>query len=94
LQEYKKHYLRKNQLLSYAAYSGDVGILQFFLQKANVNNLNVFYDPFEAPPLHLAVEGTFITFFWENSQHFNDYLHCNDFHKYRIVGEQTTKKRP
>jgi len=92
LQEYKKHYLCKNQLLSYAPYSGDVGILQFFLQKADVDNLNVFYDRFEAPPLHLAVEATFIVFFWENSRHFNDYLHCNDFISIELLESKLQKK--
>jgi hypothetical protein len=62
-----------------AAYSGNVEILQFFLQKDNVDKLNVVCDPFGAPPLHLAVDVETILERWPNLRTFDDWLHCNGF---------------
>jgi hypothetical protein len=59
LQEYQKLFLHyENVFLGYAASSGNVEILELFLQKDDVDKLNVVCDPFGAPPLHLVVEQT------------------------------------
>jgi len=63
LQEYQElNPPKENKLLALAARSGNVEILQLSLQKEDVDKLNVVCDPFEAPPLHLAVDSSMI---WE-----------------------------
>jgi hypothetical protein len=91
LQEYQKYYLHEKRLLSYAAYFGDVEILQLVLQKTNVQ-FNTFYDPFESPPLHLAIEPTVIAFSWLDFRNFNDYLHCNDFISIKLLEDKLQEK--
>ncbi|CAM6048015.1 unnamed protein product [Sphagnum compactum] len=70
---------KKNKFLSCAASSANVEILQHFLQKGNVDKLNVISDPYEGPPLHLAIKAKTFWRGWPDSRTFDDWLHCNDF---------------
>jgi hypothetical protein len=80
LQEYQELYLPKeNELLEMAAWSGNVEILQLFLQKDDVDKLNVVCDPFEVPSLHLAVDASMILTTLGHPRSFDDWFHCNDF---------------
>jgi len=80
LQEYQElNPPKENKLLALAARSGNVEILQLSLQKEDVDKLNVVCDPFEAPPLHLAVDSSMIWETYHDALTFDDWLHCNDF---------------
>jgi hypothetical protein len=92
LQEYKNQYSRKKQLLSYAANSGNLHILQFFLQNTDVDSGNVFLKPNEASLIHLAVEQPYTFFNWDSKRKFNDYLHCNDFISIELLENKLQEK--
>jgi hypothetical protein len=93
LQEYKQLYLHKeNEFLACAAYSGNVEILQRFLQKDDVDKLNVVSDRFNSPPLHLAVQGRTIMRPFPHPRTFDDWLDCNDFISIKLLEEKLLEK--
>jgi hypothetical protein len=77
-----------------AAYSGNVEILQHFLQKDDVDKLNVVCAPFGAPPLHLAVEAKTFWMGRPDSRTFDYWLHCNDFISIELLEKQLGEKYP
>ncbi|CAK9870366.1 unnamed protein product [Sphagnum jensenii] len=84
---------KDNKLLAVAAYSG-VEILQHFLQKDDVDKLNVVCAPFPAPPLHLAVEAQPFWTNWPDSRTFDGWLHCNDFISIELLEKKLGEKDP
>jgi hypothetical protein len=93
LQERQKLYLpKKNKILATAALSGNIQMLQLFLQKDDVDKLNVVCDPFEAPPLHLALEQKEFSLWQAESRSFDNWLHCNDFISIKSL-EQNLRKQ-
>ncbi len=93
MQEYQELYLHKeNELLAWAAYSTNVEILELFLRREDVDELNVVCDRFGAPPLHLAVKARTITHAWGDSRNFDDCLHCNDFISIELLEKKLLEK--
>jgi hypothetical protein len=84
--------LKDNELLAAAAYSGNVKILQRLLQKDDVEKLNVVCAPFEAPPLHLAIEAKIMI--RPDSRTFDDWLDCNDFISIELLEKKLGEKDP
>jgi hypothetical protein len=93
LQVYEERYWpQQNELLAWAACSGNIEILQHFLQRPAVHKLNIVSKLFEAPPLHLAVTVTKTLMEWADSRTFDDWLHCNDFISIKLLEEKLQKK--
>jgi len=63
----------------------------FFLQKDDVDKLNVVGDPFGVPPLHLVVEQTVLGP-WADPWTFDDWLHCNDFTSIELLEKKLQEK--
>jgi len=84
---------KDNTLLAVAAYSGNVEILQHFLQKDDVDKLNVVCALFRAPPLHLAVKAEItLPRGWRGSRTFDDWLDCNDFMSIELLEKKLGEK--
>jgi hypothetical protein len=93
LQEYKKLFLNEENLfLAFAASKGNVEILQLFLQKDDVDKVNIVSDPFEAPPLHLAVDAGIFWKGWTSSRSFDVGVHCNDFISIELLEKKLGEK--
>ncbi|CAM6030504.1 unnamed protein product [Sphagnum balticum] len=92
-EEYKKLFPnKKNIFIGCAALSGNVEILQLFLQTEDVDELNIVSYPFGAPPLILAVEARTFWRGWPNSRTFDDGVHCNDFISIELLEKKLGKK--
>jgi len=83
---------KKNKILATAALSGNVQILQLFLQKDDVDKLNDVCDPFGAPPLHLALNHSEFFIWCGASRSFDEWLHCNDFISIQSLEENLRKQ--
>ncbi len=81
----------ENVFLRYAASSGNVEILQLFLQNDDVDKLNIVCNLFGAPPLHLLVEQTVLGPS-ANPQTFDDWVHCNDFINIELLEKNLPEK--
>jgi hypothetical protein len=93
MQEYQKiHVYIKNDLLSKAAQSGNAEILQLFLQRKDVDNLNVYVPYYGVPPLHLVLNTFPDRGNWGNPQNFDNWLHCNDFISTKLLEEKLLEK--
>jgi hypothetical protein len=81
----------ENRLRAWAAWSGNVEILQLFLRKDDVDKLNDV-ALFGAPALHLAVGATVAVNDWADSRNFDDGLHCNDFISIELLEKKLGEK--
>jgi hypothetical protein len=92
LQIYEEFLPKRNELLAMAAWSGNVEILQLFLQKYKVNQINDISNPFRQPLLHLAVDAFSLKSRWPTSRLFDDALHCNDFISIQLLEKKLGEK--
>ncbi|CAM6034969.1 unnamed protein product, partial [Sphagnum compactum] len=84
---------KENELLSLAASSGNVEILQLLLQKDDVDKLNVVCHSCRAPPLHLAVKEKLLNR-RAGPRAFDDWLHCNDFISIEVLEKRLRTQDP
>ncbi len=78
-----------NAILSMAAWSGNVEILQYFLQKYDVDQVNIVADLYNSPPLHLAVQATAQ---YLSARQFHYEVHCNDFISVKLLEKNLREK--